>query len=151
MGEEIKFPSWEYNYILFKHLAICPKLAMNAENRKKANIGWGPGEKWQPIIVLVRITNINRPIHELYWSAVLPERGQPLSAGSPKASGSDQGEASEALSPYPTLLVRPQVRSLREELAPGLVRHCPGRLPWYTGHPTHKSISCALNIRNTLC
>ena len=106
-GKEIKFPSWEYNYIPFRHLAICPQLALNSENRKKVNIGWGPREKWQQIIVLLRIASTSRPVYGMCWGVVLPEN-RTASLGSPEPSGSDQSEALGAPSPSPTLLVRPQ-------------------------------------------
>lgn len=106
-GKEIKFPSWEYNYIPFTHLAICPQLALNAENREKANIGWGPRKKRQQIIVLSRTASINRPVYGMCWGVVLLEKSM-ASLGSPEPSGSDQSEALGAPSPSPTLLVRPQ-------------------------------------------
>ena len=155
-GKEIKFPNWKYNCIPFRHLAICPQLALNAENREEANTGWGPREKWQQIIVLSRTANINRPIYGMCWGVVLLEN-RVASVGSPEPSGSDQSEALGAPSPSPTLLVRPQdsvavqdretptppttlftgcpipnhVRSLREELTTGW--HSPGGLPCTQG------------------
>lgn len=105
-GKEIKFPSWEYNYIPFTHLAICPQLALNAENREKANIIGGPGRSGNKLLFFQELQVLTD--HFMECAGVLFLEKRMASLGSPEPSGSDQSEALGAPSPSPTLLVRPQ-------------------------------------------